>query len=176
MWTSKIRGPLPKIGFLLILTLVTVTLFMLTLTLITDTYCGERKPIKPAPRDKCPVCGMFVSRYPDWVAQILFKDGSYAVFDGPKDMFKYYFNLQKYSPSRRLADIDSIYVTDYYDLIPIDGYKAYYVEGSDVYGPMGKELIPFEKEGAAKEFMKDHKGKSILKFPDGTPERVGRLE
>jgi nitrous oxide reductase accessory protein NosL len=119
---------------------------------------------------------MFVSKYPDWVAQILFKDGSHAVFDGSKDMLKYYFNLQKYNPSKKTSDIDSIYVTDYYDLTPVDGYKAYYVEGSDVYGPMGKELIPFGKEGAAKEFMKDHKGKSILKFPDITPERVGRLD
>jgi nitrous oxide reductase accessory protein NosL len=174
MNTSKKNGFLPKVGFLLKLTLATVTLFILTLP--TDTSCGDRRPIQPGPRDKCPVCGMFVYKYPDWVAQILFKDGSYALFDGTKDMFKYYFNLQKYHPSKKAADIDSIYVTDYYDLTPIDGYKAYYVEGGDVYGPMGKELIPFEKEGAAKEFMKDHKGKSILKFPDVHPERISRLD
>jgi nitrous oxide reductase accessory protein NosL len=176
MRTSRKRGILPKVGFLLSLTVLTVTFFLLTLTLITDTYSGDRKPIKPGPRDKCPVCGMFVSKYPDWVAQILFKDGSNAIFDGSKDMFKYYFNLQKYNPSKKASDIDSIYVTDYYNLAPIDGYKAYYVEGSDVYGPMGKELIPFEKEGAAKEFMKDHKGKSILKFSDVTPEKISRLD
>jgi len=29
---------------------------------------------------------------------------------------------------------------------------------------MGRELIPFEKEAQAQEFMKDHKGKSVLPF------------
>jgi nitrous oxide reductase accessory protein NosL len=155
--------------------------FLLTLTLtltllLSLSHGSDRKPIKPGPRDKCPVCGMFVSKYPDWVAQILFKDGSYALFDGAKDMFKYYFNLPKYNPSKQRADIDSIYVTDYYDLTSVDGYNAYYVVGSDVYGPMGKELIPFEKEEAAKEFMKDHKGKFILKFFDVTPDKISRLD
>jgi nitrous oxide reductase accessory protein NosL len=129
-------------------------------------HAGDRKPIKPAPKDKCPVCGMFVARYPDWVAQIIFKDGSYAVFDGAKDMFKYYLNLNKYNRSKKPQDIDSIYVTDYYSLTMIDGLKAYYVAGSNIYGPMGHELIPFEKEEDAKEFMADHAGKSLFKFKD----------
>lgn len=148
----------------------------LTLTLITKIYGGDRKPVKPLPKDKCPVCGMFVSKYPDWVAQIVFKDGSYAVFDGPKDMFRYYLNLKKYHPSKKLSDIDSVYVMDYYDLTFIDGTEAYYVMGSDIYGPMGRELIPFAKELAAKEFMKDHKGKSLLRFQDVNDEVMKGLD
>jgi copper chaperone NosL len=153
-----------------------LTLIVLTQTLITDTDAGDRKPIKPAPRDRCPVCGMFVAKYSDWMAEIIFKDGTYAVFDGTKDMFKYYLNLGKYNPSKKLSEIDSIYVTDYYGLAFIDGYKAVYVMGSDVYGPMGRELIPFEKEGDAREFMKDHKGKSLLKFGEVTPEVTKQLD
>ena len=42
-------------------------------------------------KDKCPVCGMFVAKYPGFLAQIQFRDGSIAFFDGPKDFFKYYF-------------------------------------------------------------------------------------
>jgi copper chaperone NosL len=142
----------------------------------TDLFAGERKPIKPSQKDKCPVCGMFVTKYPDWVAETVFRDGSYAFFDGAKDMFKYYFNMAKYNPSKNQSDIDSIYVTDYYNLTLIDGYKAYYVVGSDVYGPMGKELIPFEKEEDAMGFMKDHKGKKILRFKDITHEVLHTLE
>jgi nitrous oxide reductase accessory protein NosL len=152
-----------------------VILLTLTLTL-TRSWSGERKPIKPTPKDKCPVCGMFVAKYPDWGAEILFKDGSYAVFDGAKDMFKYYFNFGKYNPSKKWSDIDSIYVTDYYGLVFIDGYQALYVIGSDVYGPMGRELVPFEKEGDAKEFMKDHKGKSLLRFKEVTTEVIKSLD
>ncbi len=160
--------------------ILTLTLFVamltLTLSLITDVHSGESKPIKPTPKNKCPVCGMFVAKYPDFLAEILFKDGSYAVFDGTKDMFKYYFNLKKYNPRKRLEDIDSVYVTDYYSLSLIDGFQAYYVIGSDVYGPMGKELIPLEKEADAKEFMKDHKGQSTLRFKDVTHETVRLLD
>jgi nitrous oxide reductase accessory protein NosL len=151
--------------------------FILTLTLtLSLSWSGDRKPIKPAARDKCPVCGMFVAKYPNWVAEIIFRDGTYAIFDGTKDMFKYYFNLKKYNPSKGLADIDSIYVTGYYDLVFIDGYQAFYVIGSDVYGPMGRELIPFEKEEDAKEFMKDHRGKTLLRFKDVTMEAIQSLD
>jgi nitrous oxide reductase accessory protein NosL len=155
--------------------LVSGVVILLTFTL-TLSWGGDRKPIKPAPRDKCPVCGMFVAKYPDWVAEILFKDGTYAVFDGVKDMFKYYFQMEKYHPAKKRSDIDSIYVTDYYRLVFVDGYGAVYVLGSDVYGPMGKELIPLEKEADAKEFLKDHRGKSFLRFREITTEVIKQLD
>jgi nitrous oxide reductase accessory protein NosL len=118
---------------------------------------------------------MFVAKYPDWIAEILFRGGSSALFDGAKDMFKYYFNLKRYNPSKAISDIDSIYVINYYDLTFIDGTQAYYVIGSDTYGPMGRELIPFKGE-EAKDFLKDHKGKVILKFKEVTPDIVKRLD
>jgi len=151
-------------------------LFFVFLFAVSIAFSGERKPVKPAPKDKCPVCGMFVAKYPDFVAEIVFKDGSYAVFDGAKDMFKYTLNLKKYNPAKTPADIDSVYVTDYYSLTLIDGLGAFYVVGSNVYGPMGKELIPFAKEAEAKEFMSDHAGKSLLKFKEVTPEIVKTLD
>jgi len=41
---------------------------------------------------------------------------------------------------------------------------------------MGKELIPTAKEGDAKGFMKDHGGKSILRFGNITAELIRRLD
>jgi copper chaperone NosL len=142
----------------------------------SPAWGAERKPVKPAARDKCPVCGMFAAKYPDFVAQVIFQDGSYAVFDGAKDMYKYYFNLKKYAPAKRVEDIASIYVTDYYSLESIDGTKAWYVAGSDVFGPMGKELIPFSKESDARGFMKDHKGTSLLQSKDVSVELIKGLD
>ncbi len=136
---------------------------------------GERQ-VKPSPKDKCPVCGMFVSKYPDFVAEILFKDGSYAVFDGAKDMFKFYFNLKNYQPMKDPSDIDRIFVTEYYHLVFIDASKAYYVLGSDVFGPMGKELVPLGNEAQAKTFVVDHKGQSILRFQDIALELINDLD
>ncbi len=153
-----------------------ILLLTLTLALFPPAWAGERKPVKLSAKDKCPVCGMFVAKYPDFVAQIIFRDGSYAVFDGVKDMFKYYFDLKKYDPSKKLENIDSIYVTDYYSLTLVNGRGAAYVLGSDVLGPMGKGPIPFEKEEDAREFMKDHKGQSLVKFKDVTIKIIKNLD
>jgi copper chaperone NosL len=154
---------------------LTLTL-TLTLSLVLSAVAVEVNPVKPLPRDKCPVCGMFVAKYFDFIAEFIFSDGTYAVFDGAKDMFKDYLNLKKYHPSKGVSDIRAIFVTDYYTLTLIDGNEAFYVLGSDVYGPMGKELIPFEKEADAKEFMKDHKGKAVLRFKDVTAEIIKPLD
>jgi copper chaperone NosL len=153
-----------------------------TVLLVMFLFCGgllfaaEKGPVTVSPKDKCPVCGMFVKKYPDWTMQMLFKDGSYAVFDGAKDLFKYYFDMKKFGQQRKVSDIDAILVFDYYRVAYVDGYRAYYVIGSDVYGPMGKELIPFEKKEDALEFMKDHKGQRTLTFKEITPEIVKSLD
>ena len=140
---------------------------LIILLLVTPRlWAGEIKPVQPGPKDRCPVCGMFVAKYPDFLAQIVYTDGSRAFFDGVKDMMKYYFNLKKYSPRKTPSDMVSIYVTDYYRLEFIDGRRAVYVVGSDMYGPMGKELIPFEKKIEAQEFMKDHKATAMLTFEE----------
>ena len=138
--------------------------------LITGIGLAETKgPVKPSREDKCPVCGMFVYKYPDWLAEIIFKDGSAVFFDGVKDLVKYYFNLKEYSPGRNKRDIAAIYVKEYYDMKLIDARKAFFIMGSDVYGPMGHELIPFATEEDARTFMIDHKAKRILRFGEITP-------
>ena len=152
-----------------------LAIICLVVLVSSPAAAAERKPVTPAKNDKCPVCGMFVAMYPDIIAEIIFKDGTYAVFDGCKDMFRYYLNMKKYNPSKNINDIDSIYVHEYYDLKIIDGRKAYYVVGSDVYGPMGRELVPFRSEEDASAFKYDHKGK-ILSFRDITEEVVKAIK
>jgi copper chaperone NosL len=131
---------------------------------------------KPSAKDKCPVCGMFVAKYPDWLAAVRFRDGSHAFFDGAKDMFKYLQDQKKYDPARKPEDIEAVMVRNYYDLSWINARKAWYVLGSDVYGPMGRELIPLEKEADAREFMKDHKGTRVIRFSEATPAVIKTLD
>lgn len=137
---------------------------------------SKAAPVTAVKTDKCPVCGMFVAKYPDFLAQIIFQDGSYALFDGAKDMFKYHFNIKKYNPTQDLSSIAFIYVTDYYSMTLIDGRSAWYVFDSDVFGPMGRELIPFERKADAAEFMKDHAGKKLLRFESITPDIIKGLD
>ncbi len=125
--------------------------------------------IKVTKDEKCPVCGMFVYKYPRWATQIFYGPKHYS-FDGVKDMMKYYFM------KGHKDGISKMLVTDYYSQKAIDATKAYYVSGSDVYGPMGNELIPFINKDDAKTFMLDHKGSEILLFGDITQKRVYNLD
>jgi nitrous oxide reductase accessory protein NosL len=115
--------------------------------------------------DKCPVCGMFSHKYPKWVAKLHYGN-TYFAFDGVKDLIKFYFNPLKWGKYKGTEKnrVTKFEVTDYYTQNAIDGFKAFYVIRSDVYGPMGNELIPFEKLEDAKNFMIDHRGKIVLRF------------
>ena len=129
---------------------------------------NKDKMIKVPEDAKCPVCGMFVSKYPKWVAQIDVKEKYSHYFDGVKDMMKFYFNPNKFEHNHTKNDIAKMLVTDYYSLNAIDAKGAYFVIGSNIYGPMGEELIPFKSEKEANDFSKSHFGKKVLKFDEIT--------
>lgn len=118
--------------------------------------------------EKCPVCGMFAYKYPKWVARISYNENGKTInhaFDGPKDMLKFYQNPAKWGNYTKHSDAElTVLVSDYYTGAVIDGKKAFYVIGSDVNGPMGKEFIPFSTLKSAQTFIKDHKGLQIVEF------------
>ena len=148
----------------------------ITLSIGAVAWSGEPVPQKPDARAKCPVCGMFVARYPDWVAQVIFTDGSRDYFDGAKDMFKYLFELERYRPDQSEKTVAAVMVTEYYQMQTIDARQAYFVVGSDVYGPMGPELIPFNTRDDAQAFLDDHKGRRVLTYGQITPYVIRQLD
>ncbi|AHJ14073.1 NosL family protein [Sulfurospirillum multivorans DSM 12446] len=118
------------------------------------------------PKDaKCPICGMFVAKYPQWVA--LYDGEKKFYFDGVKDMMKYAY-------ARKLSS-DKFYVSDYYKLSKLEATKAFYVIGSNVYGPMGSELIPFATQEEAETFSRDHNGQKVIAFDEITEALVKSL-
>jgi nitrous oxide reductase accessory protein NosL len=137
---------------------------------------AARPPARPSEDHKCPVCGMFVAGYPDFLAAAVFKDGATVYFDGCKDMFRYLLDVGAYAPGRTRSDVARVWVTDYYSLKWTDGAAAFYVKGSDIMGPMGRELIPFGREEEAKVFLKDHKGERIFRFSEVTPDVVKGID
>ena len=118
--------------------------------------------------EKCPVCGMFVYKYPKWAARMNYSENGKSVshaFDGVKDLLKFYHAPSKWGNYTKHKDAElTILVSDYYTGDAIDGMKAFYVVGSDVVGPMGKEFIPFKTLTSAQTFMKDHKGLQVVEF------------
>ena len=133
--------------------------------------------VEVAKDEKCPVCGMFVAKYPRWAAQIFYGETHFS-FDGVKDLMKFYFEPTRWGKYENLTSekISKLLVTDYYSQKAIDGREAFYVLGSDIYGPMGNELIPFASKKDAKTFLMDHKGAKILQFNEIRAEDVYKLD
>ena len=142
------------------------------------TESGEPHPHPPSigKDDKCPVCGMLVYRYPDFLASVTFADRQAIFFDGAKDLFKYLLNRSAYDTRRTNDEIVAIYVTEYYDMVPITAQGAFFVVGSDVLGPMGHELIPFRTVEDARQFQQDLNGHRILTYKEITPSVINQLD
>ena len=148
---------------------IVVFTFLLVGSICTVASGGPVEKISK--KERCPVCGMFVAKYQPWITQIVLSDGEVSMFDGAKDMLAFYFEPQKYGAKAGVKP-GEIWVKDYYTREWINGRECVYVIGSDVYGPMGHEFIPFNSVEAAENFIKDHHGKKVLKFNEITLELV----
>ena len=125
-------------------------------------------PPRPGEKDRCSVCGMFVHKYQNWIATVVFEDGTYAFFDGPKDMFRYLGDMKKFNPDMSVGDVAQVYVTDYYTTEIVKAEEVFFILGSDVMGPMGKEFVVVSDEKNARSFMMDHGGNKMLRFDEVT--------
>ena len=148
--------------------ILTMTCFIF-LTFSVQAIPADTEAIDP--KERCPVCGMFVAKYPLWLAEVSLETGKVFYFDGVKDMMAYYFAPADFGGTGP-TETARIRVKDYYSQKWIDGRTAMYVIGSDALGPMGHELIPFGTEAAAKNFLKDHHGTEVLSFSQITAERI----
>ncbi|MBS0294026.1 MAG: nitrous oxide reductase accessory protein NosL [Proteobacteria bacterium] len=116
---------------------------------------------------RCPVCGMFPARAPQWAAQVIFDNGDAQFFDSPLSLFMYLQDVARYSPGRSAAQIVAHYVTDASDPGPsrwIDALGAYYVHGSSARGPMRAGNLPAFAERAAAQSFAAQRGGTVLAF------------
>ena len=153
---------------------ITLSLLLLMFSAETARSEGPQAGEGISKESRCPVCGMFVAKYPQWLTQLNMTDGSSQIFDGVKDMMAYYFSPQQYGAAPQIA-VEEIFVKDYYSQKWIDGRKAFFVLDSDVYGPMGHELIPFAERAAAESFVKDHQGTALYSFSAMTADLIESL-
>ena len=133
-------------------------------------------PPLPGAMDLCPVCGMLVAKYPNWLAIAVYRDGHAHFFDGAKDLFKYLGDLPRYAPGHRSSDLAELWVTEFYGLTRIDARQAIYVVGSDVLGPMGHEFVALDGRRDAEDFLREHHGRRLLGFAQVNAQLASRLD
>ncbi len=128
-----------------------------------EKKAGSSQVAVPQPMDipqdvSCGKCGMYPAKYPRWQSQIIFKDGSMTPFDGCKCMFNFLFGMDEYDKMHSRDDVSVAWVKDFNSGKWINVEEAYYIVGSDMMGPMGKELIPFADQVEAMKFHQEQGG------------------
>lgn len=130
----------------------------------TEDYAVQ--PIAKA--ERCPVCGMYPANFPQWHAQIVFKDGEHSSFDSAAELFRFLNNMSKYDKKHVAADIGKIFVAAYNKGAWLDAKQAFFVAGSKIQGPMGNDLPAFASRDEAVRFSLKSGGKA-LSFEQITP-------
>lgn len=149
------------------------TLCALWLLATHGTSCSEGFS-KPGKDDRCPVCGMFVYKYPKWAAGIVFQSGARYFHCSPKCMLHNLHHVSKYQPGETRETIHQVWVTEYYTTKQMDAHGLFFVVGTSLIGPMGLDLIPVQGKPAAENLKRDYTGELILTIDQITPEIVDR--
>ena len=120
---------------------------------------------RAVPKDaRCPVCGMYPARAPDWAAQLIFSNGDAQFFDSPLSLFMYLSDVARYSPGRSAGEIVARYVTDFGSRQMLDAASAFYVVGSSAQGPMRAGNLPAFATREDAQVFAQRRGGSVLPF------------
>ncbi|PIE72920.1 MAG: hypothetical protein CSA20_05485 [Deltaproteobacteria bacterium] len=123
--------------------------------------------LSAADSGRCMRCGMVVAEQPQWEGRSQRGDEQLS-YCSPKC-------LLLTNPADADAKDLTITVKDYYSTKCIDASQAWYVAGSDVIGPMGPDLVPFEKKEDAEAFMKEHMGSGLYPYSALTLAKIKEL-
>ena len=125
---------------------------------------------------RCPVCGMYPARYPQWAAQLRYRDGAVRYFDSPVEMLAFLADVPRYDKAHTLDDVQARWLSDASGSGQWIVFEhAWLVHGSDMQGPMRSPDLPaFPSEEAAQHFTKEHGGHAV-KATDVPPDVVQSL-
>lgn len=136
---------------------------------------GLHEP-RPVPADaRCPVCGMFPARSPEWAAQVIFDNGDTQFFDSPLTLFIYLQDVGRYTRGRKASEIAASYVSDANSGVWISAPDAVYVSGSAAVGPMRAGNLPAFSSAAAAQRFASARGGVLLDAMQISPQLLQDL-
>lgn len=111
---------------------------------------------------RCPVCGMFPARSPQWAAQLIYADGAAHFFDSPLSLFQFLAAQSLYQDGRWSQRVCAAYVRDMGGSGWVAAAQATYVAGSSLLGPMRNGNYPsFASPEAARSFARQRGGEAM---------------
>lgn len=133
----------------------------------------EPRPVPPDVR--CPVCGMYPARAPEWAAQLVFDNGDMQFFDSPVSLFTFMHDVGRYARGREAGQIAASYVRDTASGDWINANNAVYVSGSSALGPMRAGNLPAFQTLAQAERFASARGGHVLTASQISPELLEKL-
>lgn len=120
----------------------------------------------PGTDERCSVCGMYPVRYPEFRSQLTTSNGQQLHFCSSQCLINFKANPKEYV--KNAGKIKSIWVTVYPDGGSEYAMGLYYLVGSSLMGPMGREALPYRNKSEALESAKKNGGK-VVRFKDLHP-------
>lgn len=134
----------------------------LTLAIVLGA-CAEQGSAEAQRR--CDVCGMRIDSSSGWRAGGRSSSGELR-FDTPKCLFRHL---------HREGGVRDPWVIEYYAQERRPARELFYVTGTDLEGPMGRDLVPVAGREAAERLMREHHGDRVLAFGEVTEAIVESL-
>ena len=135
--------------------------FALIFSLLLAACGGETEDA----RARCATCGMVVDAESGWRAGAT-ADGETLAFDAPKCLFR---------RVHREGSVEGGWVIEYYSQERAPARELFYVIGSDLESPMGRDLVPVRGREEAERLRDDHHGEAVLSYDEVTSEVVEGL-
>ena len=118
-----------------------------------------------APEDAvCPVSGLYPAQHPEWLAVVKTIEGTRYHLASSKSMFKFVQDPARFDGNTGPEGTFTMMVTDYNSHGGENADECWYVVGSSVEGPSGRDYVPFRTLGDAQQFSREHEGGDILKY------------
>lgn len=127
--------------------------FVWVVALFLFAACGA----DAEPPVRCELCGMRVEPGSGWRAGGSSASGATLAFDTPKCLFRY---------RHTRGAITEPWVIEYYTQARRPAAELFYVIGTDLEGPMGRDLVPVAERDAADQLLADHHGERVLAFDE----------
>jgi len=121
--------------------------------------------MRVGPKDRCPVCGMKVIRYPKFSSAIQLKDHDTYYFCSTGCMIRSWMHPEIYLGTKS-SELKRPVVKEYFTGRQVDARDIIFVSGSDIIGPMGPALVPVLDENYLKVLIKRHGAKKHFLLKD----------
>jgi nitrous oxide reductase accessory protein NosL len=119
-----------------------------------------------AAQQRCELCGMRIESSSGWRAGARAADGEALAFDTPKCLFRRHHER---------GAVTDPWVIEYYSQARRPARDLFFVIGTDLEGPMGRDLVPVAGRENAERLMREHHGQRVLTFAEVTREVTASL-